>query len=67
MNKDYFAKVKELGIIEICEEFRKEGKIKYLGFSFHDSYEVFDEILNHYHWDFSKFNSIIWILKFKLV
>ena len=52
MNKDYFAKVKELGIIEICEEFRKEGKIKYLGFSFHDSYEVFDEILNHYHWDF---------------
>ena len=52
MNKDYFIKVKDLGIIEICEELRKEGKIKYLGFSFHDSYEVFCEILNYYHWDF---------------
>ena len=59
MNKDYFIKVKDLGIIEICEELRKEGKIKYLGFSFHDSYEVFCEILNYYHWDFCQIKSRI--------
>lgn len=45
-------KVKEMGIIEICERFRKEGRIKYLGFSFHDEYPLFDEIIRYYPWDF---------------
>ena len=52
LNKDHFKKIKELGIVEICEEFRRLGKIKYLGFSFHDSYDVFEEIINYYNWDF---------------
>ena len=36
----------------MCEKFRQEGKIRYLGFSFHDDYEVFEEIINSYDWDF---------------
>lgn len=52
LNKDYFKKIKDLGIVEICEEFRRLGKIRYLGFSFHDSYEVFEEIINYHNWDF---------------
>ena len=44
--------IKELDIISYCEQLRAEGKIKYLGFSFHDTYEVFEEILTAYHWDF---------------
>ncbi len=52
LNKDRWALVKQLGILEYCEELRAEGKIKYLGFSFHDDYEVFEEIIKGYQWDF---------------
>lgn len=52
LNKGSWQKVMEFGLIDICEELRKEGKIKYLGFSFHDSYEVFEEIINAHNWDF---------------
>ena len=31
---------------------RQQGKIKYLGFSFHDSYEVFETIASARKWDF---------------
>lgn len=47
-----WQKVLDYHIIELCEELRKEGKIKYLGFSFHDGYPVFEEILRYHHWDF---------------
>ncbi len=52
LGKASFEKVKALDIISLCEELRAEGKIRYLGFSFHDDYEVFEEIINHYDWDF---------------
>ncbi|MFI3200033.1 MAG: aldo/keto reductase [Eubacteriales bacterium] len=52
LNKDSFQKVKDLHIISYLEELKKEGKIRFIGFSFHDQYEVFDEILHYYPWDF---------------
>ena len=52
LNKNRWELIKELHIIEYCEKLKAEGKIKYLGFSFHDSYEVFEEILTSYDWDF---------------
>lgn len=44
--------VKQHHVIEACEELRKQGRIRYLGFSFHDRYEVFEEIIKAHHWDF---------------
>ena len=52
MNRDHFKKVKEFNIIKIVEELRNQGKIKYIGFSFHDEYEIFEELINYYDWDF---------------
>ena len=52
MNKERWEKMKEIGCVERLEELKAEGKIKYLGFSFHDSYEVFEEILCSRDWDF---------------
>lgn len=44
--------MKELGIVEFCEQLKAEGKIRYLGFSFHDTYEAFEEVLRGRDWDF---------------
>lgn len=52
LNKERWETIKKLGILDYCEELRKEGKIRYLGFSFHDDYEVFEEIVTSYPWDF---------------
>lgn len=52
MNKGAFDKVKEFKIVEKLEKFRENGKIRYIGFSFHDSYEVFEELVKYYKWDF---------------
>ena len=51
-NKERFHAMVELGCIQHLEELKKQGKIRYLGFSFHDSYEVFEEILQYKPWDF---------------
>lgn len=52
MNKERFDKMKEIGCMDVLEAKRAEGKIKYIGFSFHDSYEVFEEAIGEREWDF---------------
>ena len=47
-----WEKMKNLGIIPLLEEYQREGKIGKLGFSFHDTYEKFEEILRARKWDF---------------
>lgn len=46
-------KVVPLQLVRKLEEARASGKIRYLGFSFHDSYAVFRDIIDYYEgWDF---------------
>ncbi len=52
LGRERWKYVKEHGLMEACEKLRADGKIKYLGFSFHDNYEAFEEILTSYQWDF---------------
>ena len=52
LNKERWELIKELKILDYCEKLRAEGKIRFLGFSFHDDYEVFEEIVTSYKWDF---------------
>lgn len=52
MNKERWDAMKKIGCVERLEELKAAGKIKYLGFSFHDSYEVYEEILCSREWDF---------------
>ncbi len=51
LNKAVWEKMKNLGVREFLDKAKKDGKIKYACFSFHDSYEVFEEIINDYDWD----------------
>ncbi len=52
LDKDLWKVVKDNKLWERAEAAKKAGKIKYYGFSFHDDFEVFEEILNSYDWDF---------------
>ncbi len=49
--KDRLEKIKNLGLIKKMEELRDQGSIKYIGFSFHDNFEIFKEIIDYYAWD----------------
>ena len=52
LNCNHYKKVKDLHCVEFLQQMKQEGKIKHLGFSFHDTYQVFTQILNDYTWDF---------------
>ena len=54
LNKGQFIKIKKLNLIEKMEEAKKEGLIRSIGFSFHDTLPVFKEIIDHYPWDISQ-------------
>ncbi|MBP5607475.1 MAG: aldo/keto reductase [Lachnospiraceae bacterium] len=52
MNKDSWKKQRDLGTVKRLEELKAEGKIRFLGFSFHDDYDTFEEIIKYRDWDF---------------
>jgi hypothetical protein len=52
LNEERWQKIIDLDIISWAEAAKQAGKIKYLGFSFHDSYPVFEKIITGYDWDF---------------
>jgi predicted aldo/keto reductase-like oxidoreductase len=52
LDKEKWPRMKELGVLERLEKYRAEGKIKRIGFSFHDDYDTFEEIIKAYPWDF---------------
>ncbi len=51
-NRESFDKMVSLGILEFMDQLKAEGKIRYLGFSFHDEYESFEYIIKYRSWDF---------------
>ena len=51
MNKKYFDIIKKLNLIEDMKKAKEEGKIRAIGFSFHDDYSVFKELVDYFDWD----------------
>lgn len=45
LNKNRWPFLKELGVFDWAEKAKADGRIKYLGFSFHDEYPLFEQIL----------------------
>lgn len=52
LNANTWKKSVELDVWDSLQKAKAAGKIKYIGFSFHDKYSVFEEILNAHPWDF---------------
>ncbi|MDR0881657.1 MAG: aldo/keto reductase [Candidatus Adiutrix sp.] len=46
--------IRDKGLFRFLDEALKDGRIKHAGFSFHDRYEIFEEIIKSYDWSFGQ-------------
>ena len=51
LGKEGWQKVRELGALDFLDRAKKDGRIRKAGFSFHDKFEVFTDIIDSYPWD----------------
>lgn len=54
MSQERLDTVIKWDVMSILEEYKKQGKIKHIGFSFHDDLKAFTNIVNYYNWDFAQ-------------
>ena len=54
MDKNRLKRVIDLGMYDFFKKKKEEGKIRRLGFSFHDSPDVFEKIITGFEWDFAQ-------------
>ncbi len=47
-----WKRVKKLNLLPFLEEKKAEGRIKHIGFSFHDRFELFEEVIDAFPWEF---------------
>lgn len=52
LDKDRWPAVKATKAYELLQEKKKEGKIRFLGFSYHGDFDTFCEIIDQREWDF---------------
>lgn len=52
LNRNSWKNLVSLGVLSWLEEAKSQGKIRHIGFSFHDAYPVFKNITMAYDWDF---------------
>lgn len=52
LNGQRWQDCKEQQVFDFIQRAKADGRIKYIGFSFHDKVEVFKQIIDEYDWDF---------------
>ena len=52
LDKKSWLKVRDMGVLDFLARQLELGRIRYAGFSFHDAYEVFTNIVDAFDWDF---------------
>jgi predicted aldo/keto reductase-like oxidoreductase len=50
LSRETWTKGKELGVLDFLDTILSDGRAKHVGFSFHDSVDVFKEIIDAYDW-----------------
>ncbi len=52
LNADTWARAREAGVIDFLEKAKRDGRIRFAGFSYHGSREGFTPIVDAWNWDF---------------
>jgi predicted aldo/keto reductase-like oxidoreductase len=62
LSRDNFKRLQKLKIYEFLAKKKKEGRIRRLGFSFHDHPRILEEVVSAYSWEFAQIqlNYIDW-------
>ncbi len=65
LDQDHYPKFETLGAYEILKKKKAQGKIRHLGFSFHDTPALLGQILSDHPWDFAQIqlNYLDWTLQ----
>lgn len=50
LSKKMWYKIKKMGVLEFLDKAKEAGKIKYAGFSIHDEFDTFKEVVDAYDW-----------------
>jgi predicted aldo/keto reductase-like oxidoreductase len=54
INRGQLKAIEDLKVYEKLKEKQRQGKIRHLGFSFHDSPETLEKVVGNYDWDFAQ-------------
>ena len=52
VSRSIWKRAQKLHLMPFLEEMKAAGKIKHIGFSFHDEYPFFEEMIDQYDWEF---------------
>lgn len=52
LNKDRWKNLMNMNVTDALDKYKASGKVKYIGFSFHDDFNTFKNIVDSYNWDF---------------
>lgn len=52
VNKGGWKRCKKLNLMAFLDEMKSQGRIKHIGFSFHDTLDFFKEVIDEYPWEF---------------
>jgi uncharacterized protein len=51
LNAQTWQSSKDLGVLDFLDQIRKNGRVRHVGFSFHDTLAVFKDIVDAYDWN----------------
>lgn len=54
LNQSVWERMKEIGMREFFDRIRSDGRIRHIGFSFHDNVRAFKEIVDEYNWEIAQ-------------
>ncbi|HPJ88107.1 MAG TPA: aldo/keto reductase [Thermotogota bacterium] len=52
LNKGFWENLKKCDVFDFMDKVRKDGRVRHIGFSFHDELPLFKEIVDAYDWEF---------------
>ncbi len=54
LNTNVWPRMRDIGLSAFLDEALADGRIKHAGFSFHDNYQVFEDVMASYDWSFAQ-------------